>query len=570
MDFDWHNPESSSKLSRAVKARNIADVKRLLKQGKSSDEPDNRGYTALHEASRADDLLDIVKVLVNSGAYIEHKTVEGETPLFLACVYSSEKIVQYFLSHNCLVNNSNIDSVSPLHIACSKRNYNVIDMLIKAGANVDAKDNEMLTPIFYAIQFENLGAVKMLLLAGCNAETMDYFSRTPLQYSCTVGNVEIFDVLVEHLGLSKELVNRQTSDGWTLLMEAVQFKNYSIAEKLISYGADTSLVDSRGMLALHLAAHCSRTDCLELIIRHTPKDVIERHATGKEDLTHTRSLPCLLIDKDMFDGLKLLLEYGVSDEVLSCPARMGDCLVSPVSFLLLHANKIDPQEKMKYLELLLSKDALKDPIYWNPPLIGIRSADAAVRSHKMDHVDCICEQLLAMVLNEGVNPDVPKLNSLPFSGLSAPFIHAIDTCFIKGLSLLLVHSTLTEPEEVLDHVLKKFEYLQRHVTKNEEDLVKFLVWASTDTRNSLRKVSQLSKAPGDLRFLSLSESIKAKTLSIPSLRSLSRQSIRSHVRQYCDSSDPTHFRHTLKSLCLPRILTEYLLYEHFLSYPAPD
>ncbi|KAF6204799.1 hypothetical protein GE061_018961 [Apolygus lucorum] len=563
INFDWHNPHSGSKMARAVRAKNIAEVKRLLKKGISPDIPDNRGYTTLHEASRSDDMVEILRVLISSGAYIEHKTVDGETPLFVACNLSSEKVVEFFLSCNCLVNNANIDSVTPLHMACSKRNYNIIKMLIKAGANLNAKDNEMLTPLFYAIQFENPPAIKILLEAGCDSETSDYFSRSPLQFSCMVGNLEIFDILIEHLGLSKKLVNQQTSDGWTLLMEAVQFKNYNIAEKLISYGADTSLVDSRGMLALHLAAHCNRTDCLELIIRHTPKDVIERYATAKENLTHTRSLPCLLIDKNMFDGLKLLFEYGVSDEVLSCPAKMGDNLVSPVSFLLLHGNNIDQHEKGKYLELFLSKEALKDPLYDDDNVSVTRSVDAAIRSHKIDHKNCNCEHLLTMLLNENVDPDVPLDFRVP-----QPFINAMDNCFLRGLCLLIAHSNLVDPEHLLIYFIDRLSSPNYEWNKKEQDLMNFLVWASTDFKYAYPHITEVvTSAPANLfpKILPLFEMVKTKALKVQSLKHLSRLTIR---KQVCVATwnNTKEFRNSLKSLTLPRALIDFLLYHELLSY----
>lgn len=559
MDFDYHNPLTCTKLARAIRAKNIAEVKRLLNKGLSPDVPDNRGYTTLHEASKSNDMLDIAKLLIESGAYIEHKTVDGETPLYLATTFSSEKIVEFFLSCGCLVNNATIDNVTPLHVACTKRNDNILRMLLKAGANLNAKDNKMFTPLFYAIQFENASAVKILLEAGCDSGTVDYFNRSPLQFSCMIGNLEIFDLLIEHLGLSKELVNQQTSDGWTLLMEAVQFKNYNIAEKLISYGAETTLVDSRGLLALHLAAHCNRTDCLELIIRHTPKDVIERYATAKGNLTHTRSIPCLLIDKDMFDGLKLLFEYGVSNEILACPARMGDNLVSPVSFLLLHGSNIEADDKVKYLELLLSKEALKDPVYDIENLNTIRSVEAAVKAHKIDHVDCNCELLLSMLLNEGVDPDAPLDFRIP-----PPFILAMDTSFVRGLCLLLAHSNSVDPEQLLLFFIDRLSSPTYRSTSRDKLFMEFLVWASTDFKYAYTHIKDAVRLASDERAPSIRpmlEIVKAKALRVQPLKYLARLAIRKQILL-----SGLKLRNALKSIVLPTGLKEFLCYTDLLSY----
>lgn len=589
MDFDWKNPYSASKISRAIRSGSFDMVKKLVRKGCLLDMPDNRGWTPLHEAAVSNDYVDIAQLLISSGAYIDHKTVEGETPIYIACKHGCEMIAKVLIESGCNINAQNNECLTPLHIACSQKNAAVIQLLLDNNADINAKDEEERSPIYIALENVNTAAIHTLIRAGADLKTKDFFSRTPLQYACMIGNLEIFNILIEHLGCDKSIINQQTPEGWTLLMEACQYKHYLIAEKLIEYGIDTTLVDNRGLLALHIAAHCERYNLIELLLKHTPKDAIEKYSTFGDNMTHYRSLPCLIIDKNVFEGLELLFDSGLSEAVLKCPAKMGDRLVSPISFLLLHANAIDNEEKVKFLEFLLSHDFLIDPVYeqedeasqddnsivdmvrmlYSHRIVSVSPIEAAVQMHRPFHEDCYCEKFLSMILAKGASPDkgLPCLTKSTSSSQLYLFQKAARYGFTDGLDLLLRYSECTEPDDVMEMFLRDIAE-PRHLWTDQENVVtSFLLKKCTTNfmatvsmiRNSLAEPIKSDDRTRYNAILPIYKLVMAN-IRVVSLKRMCRFAIRKCIREQAQASSQP-FRKHLSNIDLPSSLSRYLLYE---------
>lgn len=502
-------------------------MKKLIEECSSLDEPDNRGWTALHEASLSDDYSEMARCLISAGAYIEHKTVDGETPLFIACKNGAENIAQMLIDACCIVNTRNNDSSTPLHVACSKRNGSIINALLNNGADIEAQDIDNATPIFCAIEYENDLALNILLKAGANLDFENCHNQTPLLCSCRSGNIKIFFMIIEHLGCDKSIIDKQNSEGWTPLMEAIQDEKYPIIEKLLEYGCDTSLVDNRDLLALHLAAHCKNYNIFKLILESTSPAAIEKYCVFRNDTSEYRSLTCLLIDVDMYDGLELLFGSGFSEDVLSCPIKLDNTLYSPISFLLEYSSSLTNSKKKKYLEFLIKYDFMLDPCYTVVPkgihifsqsshenhfLLNIDSDNfvafdgvlshsriygdghytlispilAAIRCHTPDHTDCSCNELLSMILGRGVNTDICASSVMRLiRGISNGFL-LYDECimrsFLHGLKNLLKYSNHYEPGDVLLSLIKKVPYFFL-----DEEITDFLFSKSVFQMNHLAR-----------------------------------------------------------------------------------
>ncbi|XP_014252075.1 ankyrin-3-like [Cimex lectularius] len=565
--FDWRNPHSASRLARAVRSKNVKDVKRLISRGVALDSPDNRGFTPLHEAAKDDDCTQIARILLKAGAYVDHKTVEDETPLYIACANSSENMVKLLIAHKCCINACNVDGFTPLHVACAKKNLDIIRCLISAGADLNVKDiASQKTPIFVAVENSNAEAVKILLKAGANTNLNDYYNRTLLQFACAVDDIEVFDILLNHFGTTEKIINYQSEDGWTLLMEAVQFKNFKVIERLINYGVDMSLTDNRGLLALHIAAHCDNLKCLELIINNTPMETIEKCSTNRPDMTHTRSLPCLLLDRNMYEGLELLLNYGLSKEVISCPVKMGSHLASPISFLLLHASNIDNKDKLKYLDLMLTKEELIDPKYETKYEV-VSTLDASVKMHHPSHVDCICLEALSKILKKNAIPDdisedlsrsEDDTNLIP-----ELFRSLIEMGYIEGLKLTLRYTTVIEPEDLMvNFFIKIFTGSMKGSYRwlgNEIALAEFFLGVCNNTTPVCKTFSDLlAQNCYDYypNVWAISELIKHR--KVPSLKVITRSEIRRDLHRLCL---PGEFLNKLRSLDVPKLIIKFLTYE---------
>ena len=78
--------------------------------------------------------LEIVKLLIYSGANIENKTKEGATPLHIASLNGHLAIVKHLISSGANIQNKTNHKITPLHIACKKKHIEIVKYLISHGA----------------------------------------------------------------------------------------------------------------------------------------------------------------------------------------------------------------------------------------------------------------------------------------------------------------------------------------------------------------------------------------------------------------------------------------------------
>ncbi|AFR71272.1 ankyrin repeat domain-containing protein [Brachyspira pilosicoli] len=116
----------------------------LIKLGIDVNAKDTNGKTALFTVG-----YDAVEKLVSSGAQLEVRDNEGNTPLL------------------CFINSYNID-------------YKKLEILVKIGANINAKDNNDDTLLINAIYRGNIELIKKLLELGADIEIRDKNGNTPL------------------------------------------------------------------------------------------------------------------------------------------------------------------------------------------------------------------------------------------------------------------------------------------------------------------------------------------------------------------------------------------------------
>jgi ankyrin repeat protein len=122
------------------------------------------------------------------------------------------------------------------------------------GARSDASkaDESGFTALHYAARNGRLEACTLLLLEGANVNALTGAQRsTPLMRAAYCGHLEVVALLLER---GKAQVNLADADGSTALHYAVQQKHYRVAELLLLCGADRSLRNRPGKIALEMAA----------------------------------------------------------------------------------------------------------------------------------------------------------------------------------------------------------------------------------------------------------------------------------------------------------------------------
>jgi len=135
------------KLFSAIKSGNTEQVRQLITTDNVNDK-NGEGKTPLHIAARTGN-LEIIELLIKSGANIEANDNTGKTPLHEAAQYGHYNSAQRLIAAvNAAVNAVDKNGKTPLHKAFKYlRNPKIIELLINSGANIEAEDMEGKTPI---------------------------------------------------------------------------------------------------------------------------------------------------------------------------------------------------------------------------------------------------------------------------------------------------------------------------------------------------------------------------------------------------------------------------------------
>jgi ankyrin repeat protein len=279
---------------------------------------DGGGLTAMVLAARQD-CLECIKVLVESGADVNQKTLYGWTSLLTATQNRHYKIGEYLLNHGADPNLANNGGWTPLYLATDNRNiesgdYPVrtpdmdhleyIQLLLGKGANPNARIcgvkstpqecvgdttetrtnftmqwlfEDGATPFLRAAQSGDLKLMKLLLDKGADPKIFTAHNVTPLAVASGIGWVE---------GVTFEWSPADT-------IEAVKL--------CIKLGIDPNVQDDEGRTALHGAAHKGVPEVIQLLADAGAK--LDVHDKGSRDSINGALLGQTWIPLDWSRGL---------------------------------------------------------------------------------------------------------------------------------------------------------------------------------------------------------------------------------------------------------------------------
>jgi ankyrin len=260
--------------------------------------PTPGGLSPLQYAAR-DGRLDIVKILLASGAGINQVEANGITPLITAITNNHPDVATYLVEQGADLKPSDWYGRTALFAAVETRNMDVdnappfengitrapylplIQLLIDKGADVNARTKEQLpirqqflrvtgtlewvdftgmTPFIYAARSGDVAAMKLLLKGGADPKLETFAGTNALMAAAGVNwvfnqtywegetaNLEAAQLCYD-LGLTD--VNHQNSMGVTALMGAANRGSDSIIRLLVSKGARLDIKDAEGRTAM--------------------------------------------------------------------------------------------------------------------------------------------------------------------------------------------------------------------------------------------------------------------------------------------------------------------------------
>ena len=267
---------TSTPLVDAVKHKDIAAVRALLRQHVDVNAPLGDGATALHWAVYFDH-AELVDLLLSSGAKTNVANDLRITPLHLAAVNGNAAVIKKLLDKGADPEVASQAGVTPLMEAARAGSVEGVRALLARGAEVDAKErNRLQTALMWAVARHHAPVAKVLLDAGADVHArtrvrpltvmLDQGPRrtvktsvqdarqiaaggtTALIFAAEVGDADS----ARHLLAAGADVNDTAADGNSALVRAAFSGHSAVAKLLIDAGADVNAAGA-GYTALHAA-----------------------------------------------------------------------------------------------------------------------------------------------------------------------------------------------------------------------------------------------------------------------------------------------------------------------------
>jgi ankyrin repeat protein len=339
---------TDARLIKAVRTKDAAAVRTLIKQRVDVNAPQGDGATALHWAAHVDDLT-IADLLIRAGARAAVANENGFTPLHLACTNRSGAMVDRLLSAGADPNAASVNGETVLMTCARTGEPRAVKALLVKGARVNVKEKaHSQTALMWAAAQRHPEVTELLIEAGAeiNAQSLTYpqtvvgeqtqrFGREELNYTVLRGGSTplLFAARSGDTGSARLLlaaganVNDALPDGTSALVLAAHSGHGDTAALLLEKGANPDAAGS-GYTALHAAVLRSDLNLVSaLLARGANPDVRTTRGTPLRRDTTDFNLPATLISSTPY----LLAARFLEPEIMKALVAGGADVTLPMS-----------------------------------------------------------------------------------------------------------------------------------------------------------------------------------------------------------------------------------------------
>ena len=237
----------------------------LLDRGASLEAKDIEGYTPLHAAALVGQ-TEMMQLLLLRGADKDALDNKAKTPLFWAVYNRHPSSALALLAAGADVNLENGEFKIPvIQLAAQYGHVEILRAVIEHRADVDAANKHGDTALHIAAWYKKTEAVDVLVEAGANIEARNRTGRTPLHGAALEEGAEMVQQLLQR-GADKDALEDHKV---TPLFMAVSTGNSAVVLALLAAGADVSLpCGDLNSPVLHAAAQYGRVEILRALIEH--------------------------------------------------------------------------------------------------------------------------------------------------------------------------------------------------------------------------------------------------------------------------------------------------------------
>lgn len=242
-------------------------VELLIQRDANIEHRDKKGFTPLILAATAGH-EKVVNILLKHGAELEAQSERTkDTPLSLACSGGRYEVVEILLNVGANKEHRNVSDYTPLSLAASGGYVNIIRLLLNHGAEINSRTGSKLgiSPLMLAAMNGHTAAVKLLLDMGSDINAQIETNRnTALTLACFQGRHEVVSLLLDR----KANVEHRAKTGLTPLMEAASGGYIEVGRVLLDKGADVNAtpVPSSRDTALTIAADKGHLKFVDLLL----------------------------------------------------------------------------------------------------------------------------------------------------------------------------------------------------------------------------------------------------------------------------------------------------------------
>ena len=407
------------RLIEAVKNGNRETARALLQQRIDANTREVDGTTALHWAARADD-LEIVQLLIRSGATVDASNRYGITPLSLAATNGGARVMAALLEAGANPNGTVPAGETVLMTASRTGNPEAVTLLLARGADVNAKESGFgETALMWAAADNHPAVIALLIEKGADinaAATVLEFPKvkvdaatmvvtalprgglTALMYAARQGSLDAARALSD----AGADLNRTDPDGTSAMVIAVINAHYDLAALLAEKGADPEVADASGMAALYAAVDMHTLD--PMINRPPPKttgqldavDFVKALLTRKANPNATLKAPLLARQHNAGDaalgaGATPLMRAAKNGDVTlmrvlvdrgADPNRMTRAGMTPLLFAMAPARRKSASDALEAVKICLDGGANVNAANDNgetPLHVAVGQSDGLVR-----------------------------------------------------------------------------------------------------------------------------------------------------------------------------------------------
>lgn len=258
--------QGEPQLVAAVKGRDLAKVRALLKQKVDVNARSSDGATALLWAVHADH-AETADLLLGAGADPNLANDYRVTPLSAACTNSSALMVERLLKAGANPNLPAGTGETPLMSCAGTGSAEAVGKLIASGADVNSAEPALKqTALMWAVSERHADVVRLLIEKGADVNAATRHGFTPLHFAAREGDLESARLLLA-AGVDVNVQSKpdptlkgrgpafdaMRSGGSTPLVAAITRGQVKLALFLLEHGANPN-VDDAGFTPLHWAA----------------------------------------------------------------------------------------------------------------------------------------------------------------------------------------------------------------------------------------------------------------------------------------------------------------------------